>query len=222
MMGGRPSSDDELATLDALVGRLTAGEIAARLGRTRASVWMRAKKRGLRWYDRPAVGYTALEVSRLLGVSPAYISTWLRAGVLGGHHGTMRLGKGYAVWRISGDDLATFLRDYQGLYDARRIRDRAWRAFVATLPPDGGYVPLSEAARRLGNYTLSGIKGMVYRGDLPAIKVGARWWVSRRALAAWEPPPPPSRGSVTEELRSRRAAVKAATGGALDGMRGGR
>ena len=73
-------------------------------------------------------------------------------------------------WYIEKGELERFARNYKKL-----IR----RTPMKVLPVDlSKYVKITEAARRLGVW-VSTVRRMIYRGELPAIKIDGTWLIER-------------------------------------------
>jgi excisionase family DNA binding protein len=179
-------------TLRACAGIVPVREVAARLGRSRPAVLARARVLGLHWF-RPNPGrthpaHTLGDVARLLGVGTGTAGRWVAAGWLVAVRREVRLGR-QALWLVDADDLGRFLRECRPIYDPGRIRDPAWRAFVAALPPERDpWLTPCEAARLL-NVTPHGIRKRIATGRLAACRWGGRYYLRRSALA---PHPQPS------------------------------
>ena len=93
----------------------------------------------------------------------------------------MRLGR-QALWLIGTDDLERFLRECRPVYEPGRIRDPAWRAFVAALPPERDpWLTPCEAAPLL-RMTPHGIRRRIAAGHLAARRWGGRYYLRRSAL----------------------------------------
>lgn len=188
----RDWTEQEEAFLRDTIGWRAAESIAAALGRTPLAVRIKAKRLGLHWVKRQgkanaALGLTARDVQGLLGLSCAKTVTWwIAEGWLSGTKREIAYGE-HTIWRIHPSALEAFLREYRWLYDPARIRDRGWRAFVASLPP-APFVGVREAARLLP-YTIGGISQMIRKGDLPAEKWGPNWRIPLAAIHAFVPPP---------------------------------
>jgi hypothetical protein len=167
------------------VGVVPAGEVAARLGRSRPAILARARVLGLHWYrprpGRPHPGHTLGDVARLLGVGIGTARRWVVAGWLPAARREVRLGR-HALWLVGSDDLERFLRECRPVYDPGRIRDPAWRAFVAALPPErDSWLTPCEAAPLL-HLTAHGVRRRIATGHLIARRWGGRYYLRRSAL----------------------------------------
>jgi len=172
-------------TLRASAGIVPVGTVAARLGRSRPAILARARVLGLHWYHpppgQPQLGYTLGEVARLLGVGNCTAHRWIAAGWLPAVRREVRLGR-HPLWLVGADDLEQFLRECRPVYAPGRIRDPAWRAFVAGLPPERDpWLTPCEAARLL-SLTPHGIRRRIATGHLVARRWGGRYYLRRRAL----------------------------------------
>jgi hypothetical protein len=172
--------------LRASAGVVPVGEVAARLGRSRPAVLARARALGLHWYrpspGRPHPGHTLGDVARLLGVSACTARRWVAAGWLLAARREVRLGR-HTLWLVGADDLERFLRECRPVYEPGRIRDPAWRAFVAALPPERDpWLTPCEAARLL-RLTAHGIRRRIATGQLAARRWGGRYYLRRSTLA---------------------------------------
>jgi len=172
--------------LRACAGVVPVPEVAARLGRSRPAVLARARVLGLHWY-RPLPGftypgYTLGDVARLLGVGIGTARRWIAAGWLPAVRREVRLGR-HALWLVGADDLERFLRECRPVYEPGRIRDPAWRAFVAGLPPERDpWLTPCEAARLL-RLTPHGVRRRIASGHLAARRWGGRYYLRRSALS---------------------------------------
>lgn len=183
----RPWLPREDRTLRANAGVVPAGEVAARLGRSRPAVLARARVLGLHWYrsrpGQPYPGHTLGDVARLLGVSPGVARRWVAAGWLPAARREVRLGR-HALWLAWDDDLARFLRECRPVYEPARIRDPHWRAFVAALPPERDpWLTPCEAAPLL-HLTAHGVRRLIASGRLAARRWGGRYYLRHSALTS--------------------------------------
>lgn len=93
----------------------------------------------------------------------------------------MRLGR-HALWLVGADDLEHFLCECRPVYEPGCIRDPAWRAFVAALPPERDpWLTPCEAARLL-HLTPHGVRRRIATGQLAACRWGGRFYLRRSAL----------------------------------------
>lgn len=179
-------------TLRTCAGIVPVDTVAARLGRSRPAILARARMLGLHWYHpppgQPQLGYTLGDVARLLGVGYCTARRWIAAGWLPAVRREVRLGR-HPLWLVGADDLEQFLRECRPVYAPGRIRDPAWRAFVAGLPPERDpWLTPCEAAPLLG-CTAHGVRKRIASGRLAARRWGGRYYIRRSALYLCLTPP---------------------------------
>jgi len=187
----RPWLPREDRTLRASAGIVPVATVAARLGRSRPAVLARARVLGLHWYHpppgQPHLGHTLGDVARLLGVGDCTARRWIVAGWLPAVRREVRLGR-HPLWLVGADDLEGFLRECRPVYEPGRIRDPAWRAFVAALPPERDpWLTPCEAAPLIG-CTAHGVRKLIASGRLVARRWGGRYYLQRGALPSPTPP----------------------------------
>jgi len=106
----RPWSAHEFDTLDRLLGKVSAGTIAKRLGRSETSVVMKIKTLG--HSRRITEGYTMRDLEDCFGEDHHKIQRWIANGWLRDRlQGTKRHdGNGHDIHRFREDDLLEFLK----------------------------------------------------------------------------------------------------------------
>ncbi len=127
------------------------------------------------------LGHTLGDVARLLGVGACTARRWIAAGWLAAARREVRLGR-HPLWLVGSDDLEDFLRECRPVYEPGRIRDPAWRAFVAALPPERDpWLTPCEAAPLIG-CTAHGVRKRIASGRLVARRWGGRYYLQRSAI----------------------------------------
>jgi len=106
----RPWTAQEFDTLDRLLGKVSAGTIAKRLGRSETSVVMKIKTLG--HSRRITEGYTMRDLEDCFGEDHHKIQRWIANGWLRDRlQGTKRHdGNGHDIHRFREDDLLEFLK----------------------------------------------------------------------------------------------------------------
>lgn len=119
-------TDEELLRLRDLLGVLPSKEIARRLGRSVASVEIKAKRLGISL--RVSDGYTLRELEEGLGADHHKIEGWIARGWLRGGIRISRVQEGegqHNPWRFSDRAIYELVRDHPGEIDPRRA-DWLW------------------------------------------------------------------------------------------------
>ncbi|TAM79782.1 MAG: hypothetical protein EPN47_18490 [Acidobacteria bacterium] len=102
----RPWTDQELETLDKLLGKLSAATIAKRLKRTETSVVMKIKALG--HSRRITEGYTIRDLELCLGEDHHKIEKWIAAGWLRDRF--QANGNGHDIHRFSEKEILSFMK----------------------------------------------------------------------------------------------------------------
>ncbi len=118
-IGRRRWSAAEDRELMLALGSETVASLAARIGRTRKAVYLRAEK--LRVSTRVRDGLSACGLAEGFGVGEATVARWIRDGWLTQIEG-----------RISEEAAALFAREYPNAYDLRRV-DQVWFKSLLTV-----------------------------------------------------------------------------------------
>lgn len=108
----RPWTQQELDTLDNMLGKVSTGTIAKRLKRTESSVVMKIKALGLS--RRVREGYTMLDLEECLGEDHHKIQKWIANGWLRSRtQGTRRHdGNGGDIHRFQEKDILAFIKQH--------------------------------------------------------------------------------------------------------------
>lgn len=121
----RPWTDQELDTLDKLLGKVSAATIAERLKRTETSVVMKIKALG--HSRRVSEGYTIRDLELCLGEDHHKIQKWIAAGWLhNGLHGTRaNNGNGDEVHHFSEKQILNFIKAHPQEISLGKV-DQMW------------------------------------------------------------------------------------------------
>jgi hypothetical protein len=121
----RPWTEQELKTLDKLLGKVSAGTIAKRLCRTESSVVMKIKALG--YSRRVSEGYTMRDLELCLGADHHKIQKWIVAGWLrDGFQGTgRRNGNGHDIHRIGDKQVLNFIKTHPQEINLGKV-DQIW------------------------------------------------------------------------------------------------
>lgn len=131
----KPWNETELTTLRSLLGVLPSKEIARRMGRTVASVEVRAKRLGISL--RCSEGYTMRELSEGLGADHHKIEQWIARGWLreGIRISRTEQSGPHNPWRFRERAIYELVRDHPSEIDPRRVD---WLWLVSILTSRGG------------------------------------------------------------------------------------
>jgi hypothetical protein len=121
----RPWTQQELDTLDKLLGKVSAGTIAKRLKRTETSVVMKIKALG--HSRRVSEGYTMRDLEECLGEDHHKIEKWVANGWLqDGRQGTHRHGgNGHDIHRFREKDILAFIKRHPQEVNLGKV-DQVW------------------------------------------------------------------------------------------------
>ena len=121
----RPWTQEELDSLDRLVGKVSAATIAKRLKRTETSVVMKIKALG--HSRRVSEGYTMRDLEECLGEDHHKIKKWISNGWLRDRlQGTRRHdGNGHDVHRVREKDILAFVKQHPQEINLGKV-DQVW------------------------------------------------------------------------------------------------
>ncbi len=114
----KPWSEDDLQFLADNYGRIRLETIAKKLDRTTTAVKLRASRENIRTTDNFLTGSM---VARILGADLSTVRRWIELGYLKAKKSKVVRRSKYFVWHIEAAALEEFLRDYNHLFDLRRI-----------------------------------------------------------------------------------------------------
>lgn len=191
----------DVAALRLLCGRYPLCEVAARLGRSRNAVRIKAIRLRLRTTHTSEAAWSLNEAARMLGIDRHVLLRWVERGELRVRLWSDREGprRPRLVYR---DDLASYVRTHPGCCNPAkmpegRLRDavrreggeraraehcRKARSHPCPVPP--GYVSIPELARRMGVWQPH-IRDGIRRGRFVAERLegwGKRPWLIREDL----------------------------------------
>lgn len=143
----RPWNEQELETLDKLLGKVSAGTIAKRLKRTETSVVMKIKALG--HSRRVTEGYTIRDLELCLGEDHHKIEKWIACGWLrDGDQGTGRAnGNGHDTHRFSEKEVLSFIKAHPQEINLGKV-DQTW--FLDLILLQGTALPYQTAVCKNG------------------------------------------------------------------------
>ena len=112
---------NEEATLRGLIGQRSIKWIAKRLGRGETSVILKAKRLGLK--RRVRAGYSATDLSQVIGCDVKTVTRWIEAGLLSARRfGSRRANDTYVIQPVA---IYRFLREHRWQYRLDQV-DQDW------------------------------------------------------------------------------------------------
>jgi hypothetical protein len=164
-------------------GKRTPAAIARCLRRSVTAVKVRRAQLGILPDDD---GLTANEVARICAVDVHLVLEWIAGGRLRARRALLPRGR-RRPWRITPDDLETFLRRHPTAYPVERITDAAWRDLAEEIAATDPYLPAKAVARQHG-VSAQCVWLAIATGRLPAVRGFGRGWYVRQADAdRWQP-----------------------------------
>ncbi len=199
--GNRPwTPEDDERLVDKLESGLSIAQIAGALHRTAHAVRDRAIKvhGGIKRLRSGLLGVrTRNQVAHLFGVHPNSVERWVQHGWLVGKRNrsvsaaarTATGRKSSTHYLIPDLTIEAFLhiREAWPFWTIENMTDPDWRAAARDIRPDADWIPLVDFARER-HYSDSTATGWVYRGELPATKIGGKWYIWHTDAAAFVPP----------------------------------
>lgn len=195
----RDWTHDEISHLVTLLDQgLDYDTIARRLGRTRIAILIKTKRLGCNMTKRPTV-LTARAVAQLLGKGCAKsVTRWIADGLLTARASVCN---GRRIWRVTWDDLMTFLHDpaHWCCWDAARITDTELRQeLLALRADDGPWLTQGEVAARY-HVGREAVQQWLDKGFLPFVHSGGgkgNRMIRERDLVGWVAPCQRSRKGI--------------------------
>lgn len=174
--------------LDELLNRGWSDErIGQAFGKSASTVKKVRLRYGLKAGYRQA--HTAREISRIMGVNCMVPGRWIRDGRLKARKNGARYGR-YRVYQITHTALLEFLEEpaHWHCWEPEPITDRYLRRWALELRGDVRFIPVKEAAARLG-VAQSTVTHWLATGKLQGGRDGGIIWVADRSVAELEATP---------------------------------